>query len=823
MYHSDDGREKPSSANAPSLFTTTESSTMFDARSSEEESTRLKPQYALKRRKIIPTKASQPENDMQVAEEPKPVMVKTKELRIRDERVKEKLYPKPVNTNVVREHSKSANIVRRLKRPVKGPASGISESHGKLVPSKAPCSHQPQVSGVSPPEESDSSTRSQSSRTDISRRKRRGPDGSLMVSPTPSDLHPTTLRLTPESSSQKLQGSSEDEHMEDVPSRPTWTGRTRLVDRLDAPRAQRIDTSSCPSSHEQHFNEPNGDAVSLAEVPARRLTKHDSDLEKKPSNGPVAAPSGRQRVTYAKQRSYLSEMADSSEGYSASNSHPSSQEILSKALNFTSGVSHMELDNDDSDEADSFSRIKSIHELRRGGAIRKFDLELDTILEDVESGSKPRRVPGLLQLVTKLDELSFQRHFQDSGGLQRIMDCANASLDQVSATLMALVLHCIGVAESSSPRTVLQILNALYQLPPRLVSEPRSLTKLAKDRSQNLSKALVKDVSEFEEKRSKLLDQTCVAVNRTILSSIESTLRNLIALKEPFPKLPRELLDEILTNFAKTQDMITGGGMAEHLETIRLLLSILEIACANREVTGSTLSTARIVDLGESMAVVMKEAHETQPQIEHSCLRLIVSLSNNDATACDALVDGRVVYTVFQVIEDQFLELTKRVTNQQEVDHARLESVILAVGCLLNLAECSDAARVRMLRLTADGKNMVDRLVDIFNSHVDQTSKAMTIDQTQILVAFGYISALLCTLCLNPMACEWISRSIKGKGLSPLLVAADTFLHHLRTVEMALGEEGSSSSGFTGRFTAVLETVKQHDGALLPSREKDFR
>ena len=80
-------------------------------------------------------------------------------------------------------------------------------------------------------------------------------------------------------------------------------------------------------------------------------------------------------------------------------------------------------------------------------------------------------------------------------------------------------------------------------------------------------------------------------------------------------------------------------------------------------------------------------------------------------------------------------------------------------------------------------------------------------DQTQIMVAFGYLSALLCTLCLNPVARERITKSIKGEGLSQLFVAADTFLQHLRTVEAAFSEEGSSTA-FTARFTTVFEAVK---------------
>jgi hypothetical protein len=84
-------------------------------------------------------------------------------------------------------------------------------------------------------------------------------------------------------------------------------------------------------------------------------------------------------------------------------------------------------------------------------------------------------------------------------------------------------------------------------------------------------------------------------------------------------------------------------------------------------------------------------------------------------------------------------------------------------------------------------------------------------DQTQILVAFGYISALLCTLCLNPTAYRRVSEYIKGEGLSQLFGAADTFLQHLQTVEAALEDGEGSSVGFTARFTTVLEAVKKQD------------
>jgi len=205
----------------------------------------------------------------------------------------------------------------------------------------------------------------------------------------------------------------------------------------------------------------------------------------------------------------------------------------------------------------------------------------------------------------------------------------------------------------------------------------------------------------------------------------------------------------------------------------------------------------------------MTIARKARPPLEHSCLRLIVSLSNNEPKVCEAFTEGSLIATVFQVVDDHFLTLAALAAKEQEFDHAQLESVILAVGCLLNLAECAEVAREKMLAVVPGEKSLIHRLVAIFNSHVDQTSEALTIEQTQILVAFGYTSALLCTLCLNQRCYDQISTSIKGEGLSLLFGAADTFLAHLQTVEASLAEDGASSPGFTTRFTAVLDTVRR--------------
>lgn len=570
---------------------------------------------------------------------------------------------------------------------------------------------------------SDDSIASRPSRQSTPKRKRDALEENIDNSPSPSELQMRSLKLTSDVGPQALHRALKKEEMAEATAsnHSARRGRTRLIDRLDVSDVQSREKPAprAPSRGEEVMMHSHSQPVSGSTSPRKAQTLHSQP----PASVPNVPPLVRQRATYAKQRSHLSDMMDGLEGYQGSNSQESSQHSLSQLGSFTM-ASQMELDNDDSDDADAFRHIKSIHELRRGGAIRKFDLDLHTILEDIESGSKSLRIQALLQLLNKVKDLTFLRHFEDSSVFQRLTECANEGLDKISATLMVLVFQEIISGEKPSPRNMSQVLRALYHLPPPLLSERRSLSKLARERSQNLTKLLAKDIFEFDEHRSKAARSLPRAVRLIYLGSINATLRNIISTKERIARMPRLLLDEVLSSLTRSkEEMFEGSERDDGLENVQLLLSLLEIACANHELSGSGLSRSLISGLGDSIAGVMTVARQARPETEHSCLRLIVSLSNNEPEVCEALAEGSLISSVFQVIDDHFLPLAELAAQAQEFDPAQLESVILAVGCLLNLAECAEAPRETMLKRDSGGTSLVDRLVDIFNSHVDQTSE----------------------------------------------------------------------------------------------------
>lgn len=706
--------------------------TLFDVQSSEEESTRPQLKRPLKKRRVTP-----------VLDEPKPsVSLKTTEpqrtvkSRIGQPVMKKSLKSIDAQTeteklSVKSGANKQSDRTAKVKRqPLKAPTpdeghgneaqfrpmlkrnSTTSQAHTKAL-------HVSSGSSVMLSEEYDRHT--------TPKRKRGLLKDEIRDSPSPPALQMTSLRLTPDLISQ-LELSSSDEEMMEVSTviGTSRGGRKRLIDRLDAPQPHSTDNGPSKPSL--------GRSVSGTTSPRGPLVE-----DRKPAAAPNIGPPPRPRSTYARQRSHLSDMLDSLDNYSGVNSQASSQQSFSQPVSFGL-ASQMELEMEDSDEADNFSQLKSIHELRRGAAINKYDQDIESILEDVESQSKSLRILALLLLIDKIKELSFLRHFQESGSFYRFTECAKGDLDLVTAGMMVVVLHKVISAKQSSPKNQQQILSALYRLPRELSLQRRSLSKLAKDRGENLSKVLIKDIITFEEQQLGNMTQQPNLVSLLFLSSIKDTLRDLVNSRERIPDLPRPLLDAFVLSFNRERKhMAEESDRADRFDGVQVLLSLLELACANRDLVTSTLSMSSVIEVGSSIAAVLTTTRQAQAEIQHSCLRLLVSLSNNEPRVCEALTEGKLIATVFQVIDDHFLRLAAMASQEQQFDNAQLESVILAVGCLLNVAECADAARRKMLGLDSDGGRLVDKLVDMFNSHVDRTSEVRCLDSTeeQLLTLLG--------------------------------------------------------------------------------------
>ncbi|RMZ83717.1 hypothetical protein DV738_g887, partial [Chaetothyriales sp. CBS 135597] len=512
----------------------------------------------------------------------------------------------------------------------------------------------------------------------------------------------------------------------------------------------------------------------------------------------TALATGPSRLrTYGKQRSHLKDMVVSEDSRTSSQS--SLQELVSQVEALTATKSPFDMD-DESDDDEPTLRPKSIHELRHGGLAERFNMDLDSVFDDIDSGNKSLRIQGLMSLVRKLQEKSFKAHLLASGKLTRLVQVAVPHLDLSSAMLVLLALWALCVDETATCQALVQIYGCLLHLPSVLVTEGRGLYQIAKDGKENLSKALVRDIANFEQHVIDKSVQTgsrasCIVVSRVGVRCLSLTLQRIIRLEGQPPEVPARLLRSAMICIRQhLTDMASAGQQSQdHVESIRLLLSWLERTAA----TSDNISQAEIVEeLGTLLEDVMRWASKQHVALEQSSIRIVVELSNRHAPVCRALANTPLLSTLLAVVDHHFARLESRAHDSAHPDQSeKLDSAILALGCLLNLAESSAEVRLQMAT-----NGQIDRLVRYFNVFVDQVDEAITEELTQALgVPFGYLCLLLCALCLDSSNREHISFTIKGDGLNRLWLEAEKCLHHMRIID---------NDGFTDRFNAMMDRVK---------------
>ncbi|RMD43122.1 hypothetical protein DV735_g2053, partial [Chaetothyriales sp. CBS 134920] len=502
------------------------------------------------------------------------------------------------------------------------------------------------------------------------------------------------------------------------------------------------------------------------------------------------------RRTYGKQRSYLKDMVASEDSRTSSQS--SLQDLVSQVEALTATKSPFDME-DESDDDEPTLKPKSIHELRHGGVAERFNMDLDSVFDDIDSGNKSLRIQGLMSLVRKLQEKSFKAHLLASGKLSRLIQIAGPHLDLSSAMLVLLALWALCVDETATCQTLVQIYSCIVHLPPVLMTEGRGLYQIAQDGKENLSKALIRDISNFEQH---VIDKSvqngsrasCIVVSRVGVRCLSLTLQRIIRLEGQPPEVPvRFLRSAMLCIRQHLADMASAGQSQDHVESIRLLLSWLEQTAVSSE----NVSQAAIVEeLGTLLEDVMRWASKQHVALEQSSIRTVVELSNRHAPVCRALAKTPLLSTLFAVVDHHFARLESRPQDGADADQSeKLDSAILSLGCLLNLAESSPEVRVQM---AAQGQ--VDQLVKYFNVFADQVDEAITEELTQALgVPFGYLCLLLCALCLESSNREQISSTIKGDGLNSLWLEAEKCLRHMKIID---------NDGFTDRFNAMLSQVK---------------
>jgi Wings apart-like protein regulation of heterochromatin len=513
---------------------------------------------------------------------------------------------------------------------------------------------------------------------------------------------------------------------------PSRNGR-RMVDRLDSPRS----LSKTRDIGQKGVSPRPAKARKLALEPgALELQSQHPDSPKRVSqpqlpqnDSGLANPAGQKVRTYGKQRSHLKDMLSGLDSPPQLSSQSSLQQLVSKVDSMANTKDAFDVESEDDEPG---TKLKSIHELRQAGLANRFHRDLGTLLEDIESTNKALRIQGLMQLVRKLQEQAFKRMLLESGELLRITSISRPDLDLTSTSVLLLGLWALAVSDTATAQALSQIYDGILHLPVQIIEETRSIFRIARDRKENLSKALVRDLCDFE---GHVVDQSLSAgrqtskniiISRVALRSLEYVLKRLIELAEPVPEPPANLVEVVVHATRNHIQAMTGEeGGVEHLESIRLLMTWLEMTAATSKNAIKSMQATQIGAISHVLAEVMSWAKLRNSSIEQSCIRTAVEFSNGDAIVCEQFAESPLLQAIFAVVEEHFSHL-RNGTEGTQTEETKLESVILALGCLLNLMDQSSNGRTRMLQLREGDVSQVDVLVNFFKQHVDETDEVCT-------------------------------------------------------------------------------------------------
>jgi hypothetical protein len=576
--------------------------------------------------------------------------------------------------------------------------------------------------------------------------------------PSPSQLAMRSLRLTPEEKLPSEMGR-EGSHVSLGPpvSLTPSRSRRRLVDALDSPRSRskiwHISVESSSSSTESPVNDDDDggdDGGGNNDGPARSISQRISGTRNNPLEKrtevesklipplPVTGP----KVTYAKQRSHLSDMVfEDPSDLALPSMTPLAEPMASTKACVSLGLASQGSQDEPKDADDAGSgAIRSIHELRLAGENSRFQGNLDSIFEDLEAAGRTgrsRRLRGLMQLSEKFLEPTFCQRFVENGMHQRLASHAFKETDVLSSTLISCALSILLSSNKPSLKMLQQVFDAVMHSSAPLLKETQELSKfvraIAKDRKQNLSGAMCKDVIAFQQpvlaSRMWTTEKpTSLSPRLLALRSIELVIRGIRELKDFETSLPQPLFMQ-LVDILETIVQTDGASLdaPESVLTVESAISVLEFSALSHRLLegGYNEAAKRLYVLGPLLREAGGILKERRRKTQQLVLRLIISVTNNNVELCESLGQTPLIRAIAAIVKTNFLELAEYADSGKELDESTLESVILALGSLINFAECSHSSRLSMNTKGDAGESTVEWLVVAFARRAGKVSEVL--------------------------------------------------------------------------------------------------
>ena len=473
---------------------------------------------------------------------------------------------------------------------------------------------------------------------------------------------------------------------------------------------------------------------------ANRMTKAEDLISNNSFTAPMAAL--KPRMTYSRERSHLADMIsddvlDSASLSASQESNQLASQNSSIFSSFDAVISHEPIEEEFEQE---IAGIRSIHELRHSGSNARSRVDLESILEDIEAKGSParaRRLRGLTQLTEKLVKPEIGRQILEQPLELRLIKCPLLAGDVVGHTLLTMALCRLLVCVQLPTTSLRSILGAFNSSATTILQGSGDFVKMVRDREQNLSKAICRDIISLSEPfcsspvwpdpRPKSFSPRLVFIR--FLDIVLRQMRRLGDFKTVLSASIFKELVHLLLLFDPTQLGDAQG--KDSVLVIEITVSVLESLTLSRNWAeeGCLGIAKQLSGLGPLLSqLTLSSSEGGADRTHHLILRLILNITNNDSELCETFTEPALLEAVFDIVRRDFIQ-TPILANAVLIE-SRLEGVILALGALSNLAEHSNRFRQTMLDNAVDDKSMVDWVAYAFREQVGQVSDVCILLQT---------------------------------------------------------------------------------------------
>ncbi|OQD67545.1 hypothetical protein PENPOL_c003G03565 [Penicillium polonicum] len=592
-------------------------------------------------------------------------------------------------------------------------------------------------------------------------------------------------------------------------------GRRRLIDSLGITE-HAVETS--PAA-ETSAESPADSQQSPNPIPPDRASPsaavNECPAESHIQDSPASVPSHLRgsRVTYARQRSFLDDMIMSEDlsTHNDSSGPKHRSQSVQRQLNYeATSTARLIVPNEDTNEDGS---VRSIHELRQAGGNARYRGAVESIFEDIEDpqNSLSGRCNAFLQLCGKLLDTGLKRRFVECNFDKRLVDCLSMDL-QVVPTILAFCAYAL--ASSDGHMSYVLATSAwpkLLDASPALLGMQDDIPVTARAQASGLSRPLQKTL------QNTIPQIAAMLFPDTALSKLSPCTLALYCLRSTISTMQTKGENSSLsTSLLKplVQALVSESQRCVSLEKIHpessqilcMGFSILEASTALAE--SLTKEHWGILDpLSELHSLLCLESG-TASQIQPLYIRLILNITNSNPPLCDRFANPEMVGGLVHIVSANFGDLTEDALGKA---NNSLDSVILALGALINLTEQSEASRSIFLHSAGSSKHFLDQLLHLFMTHVESISTAHSVLEVHHNVAVGYLAVLLLTLSLDPETRSKIKSSLAPNGLIPVISTVDEFLQYHQKIEQEISTfptQGQPASGFLSRLQELITRIR---------------